>query len=171
MRSGSGGNLQGTALERQIAYWRERWRAWPLELPTIGRAPRRRATAAPARVRRAAELLAGLKLLAERERVTLYMVLLAAFQVLLARYSGQDDVAVGSPIAGRTRSEIEGLIGFFVNTLVLRTDLAGNPRFRELLARVRGDALAAYAHQDVPFEKLVEALKPERDSAARRSSR
>ena len=91
------------------------------------------------------------------------MTLLAAFQMLLARYSGQDDIAVGSPIAGRSRREFEGLIGFFVNTLVLRTDLGGNPRFRDLLARVRETALEAYAHQELPFEKLVEDLRPERD--------
>jgi aspartate racemase len=91
------------------------------------------------------------------------MTLLAAFKVLLHRYAGQDDIVVGSPIANRNRPEIEGLIGFFVNTLVLLTDLRGNPTFRELMARVREVALGAYAHQDLPFEKLVEELHPERD--------
>ena len=91
------------------------------------------------------------------------MTLLAAFQTLLHRYTGQDDIVVGSPIANRNRIEIEGLIGFFVNTLVLRTDHSGNPTFRELLHRVRETALEAYAHQDLPFEKLVEELRPDRD--------
>ncbi len=94
---------------------------------------------------------------------TLFMALLAAFSLLLGRYSGQDEVTVGSPVAGRTRSELEGLIGFFVNTIVLRCDLRGEPTFRELLTRVRQTALRAYAHQDLPFEKLVEDLQPERD--------
>ena len=88
------------------------------------------------------------------------MTLLAAFQALLHRYTGQDDIIVGSPIANRNRLEIEGLIGFFVNTLVLRSDLSGNPTFRELLVRVREVALGAYDHQDLPFEKLVEELQP-----------
>src|SRR5688500_16529884 len=100
--------------------------------------------------------------MSRREGVTLFMSLLAGFQVLLARYSGQTDIAVGTPIAGRNRREVEGLIGFFVNTLVMRVDLGGNPSVAELLARVREAALGAYAHQDVPFEKLVEELQPDR---------
>ncbi|RYZ32583.1 MAG: non-ribosomal peptide synthetase, partial [Myxococcaceae bacterium] len=93
---------------------------------------------------------------------SLFMVLLAGWQVLLSRYSGQTDISVGSPIAGRTRSELEGLIGFFVNTLVLRAQVDGEKSFRELLSQVRGTVLGAYEHQEVPFEKLVEALQPER---------
>jgi non-ribosomal peptide synthetase component F len=91
------------------------------------------------------------------------MKLVAIFQVLLYRYSGQEDIAVGMPIAGRKRTELEGLLGFFANTLVLRTDLSGNPGFRELVARVQKTALDAYTHQELPFEKLVEELAPERD--------
>ena len=91
------------------------------------------------------------------------MTLLAAFQTLLYRYTGQEDIALGSPIAGRNRGEIEGLIGFFVNTLVLRTDVSGNPRFRDLLGRVRDLCMDAYSHQDLPFEKLVEELQPQRN--------
>ena len=91
------------------------------------------------------------------------MTLLAAFQALLYRYSGQDDIVVGSPIAGRTQVETEGLIGFFVNTLVLRTDISGSPTFRELLGRVRDVTLEAYTHQDLPFEKLVGELHPDRN--------
>ena len=101
--------------------------------------------------------------MSRREGVTLFMTLLAAFQTLLHRYTREDDIVVGSPIAGRTLPEIEGLIGFFVNTLVLRADFAGNPSFRDLLGRVREIALGAYTHQDLPFEKLVEELQPERN--------
>ncbi|HEY2737918.1 MAG TPA: AMP-binding protein, partial [Thermoanaerobaculia bacterium] len=119
-------------------------------------------------VRLPAGLPGQMEALARREGATLFMVLLAGFQALLARTSGQDDLAVGSPIAGRNRVEIEGLIGFFVNTLVLRGHLTGGPpfrSFRELLGRVRETALAAYVHQDVPFERLVEELAPERSLA------
>jgi non-ribosomal peptide synthetase component F len=106
------------------------------------------------------ELVEKLRGVSRREGVTLFMVMLGAFQGLLSRWSGQQDVVVGSPIAGRTRKEIEGLIGFFVNTLVLRTDLSGDPTVRELMGRVREVCLEAYAHQDLPFEKLVEELNP-----------
>src|SRR5262249_31008081 len=97
-----------------------------------------------------------------REGVTPFMLLLAAFQTLLARYSGQDDIVVGSPTAGRDRAEVEGLIGFFVNLLVMRSDLSGDPTFRELLGRVKETCLAAYAHGALPYEKLVDELQPER---------
>ncbi|MBN3873213.1 non-ribosomal peptide synthetase [Nostoc sp. JL33] len=108
-------------------------------------------------------LTQALEALSYQEGVTLFMTLLAAFQTLLYRYTQQEDITVGSPIANRNRSELEGLIGFFVNSLVLRTNLSGNPTFRELLNRVREVTLGAYAHQDLPFEKLVEELHPERD--------
>ena len=108
-------------------------------------------------------LLDRLRQLGRSEGATLFMTLLAAFDVLLSRYSGQQDVVVGTPIAGRNRAEVERLIGFFVNTLVLRADLSDDPSFRELLDRVRETAMGAYAHQDLPFEKLVEELKPDRD--------
>jgi non-ribosomal peptide synthetase component F len=108
------------------------------------------------------ELSRALKELSQRENVSMYMTLLAAFKVLLHRYSGQTDVVIGSPIAGRNRAELEPLIGFFINTLVMRCDLSGDPSFRELLKRVREVTLGAYAHQDLPFEKLVEHLEPER---------
>ena len=109
------------------------------------------------------ELSASLERLSQAEGTTLFMTLLATFQTLLHRYSGQEDIIVGTPIAGRNRAEIEGLIGFFVNTLALRIDLTGGPSFRELLGRVREVALGAYAHQDLPFEQLIEDLNIERD--------
>ena len=105
------------------------------------------------------ELLQRLSL---REHATLFMTLLAAFKALLCRYTGQTDILVGTPIAGRTQTQTENVIGFFANTLVMRTDLSGDPTYRELLARVREVSLAAYAHQHIPFEKLVQELRPER---------
>ncbi|MGZ3460140.1 MAG: condensation domain-containing protein, partial [Archangium sp.] len=160
------GWLQGPALETQLAYWRQHLSGVPraLELPTDKPRPAvqtHRGASLPVQLPR--ELSEALSALARREGVTPFMVLLAAWQLLLSRYSGQDDISVGSPIAGRTQGETEGLIGFFINTLVLRTRLDGDPTFRELLARVRESALGAYAHQEVPFERLVEELKPERD--------
>ncbi len=137
-----------------------------LELPTDR--PRPRVQTFRGAVRRLAlapELIAALADLAGREGATLYMVLLAAFQILLQRYSGQDDLLVGSPIAGRGRTELEPLIGFFVNTLVLRGRLQPDGPFRELLARVRSSTLGAFAHADVPFERLVEELEVERSLA------
>jgi hypothetical protein len=157
--------LQGEVLEQQLAYWKPALAGLPvLELPT----DRPRPAVASFRGGRTsfeidAQLTRKLKELGRTERATLFMVLLAAFQVLLYRYSGQEDIAVGTPIAGRVRPELGGLIGFFVNTLVLRGDLSGDPSFSEYLERVRGRALEAYAHQDLPFEKLVEELKPKRD--------
>ncbi|HVR95834.1 MAG TPA: amino acid adenylation domain-containing protein, partial [Thermoanaerobaculia bacterium] len=168
--------LQGEVLEREIAFWRRQLADLPplLELPTDRPRPAVQSFRGSTRpVRLPAALARRVEALARREGATLFMALLAGFQALLARYSGQDDLAVGSPISGRNRVEIEGLIGFFVNTLVMRGDLTGNlpggrggvPTFRELLGRVRETALAAYLHQDVPFEKLVEELAPERNLA------
>ncbi|HLL82843.1 MAG TPA: condensation domain-containing protein, partial [Longimicrobium sp.] len=157
--------LEGEVLERQLAYWRERLADAPalLELPTDHPRPLVPAyDGAYESLELPGDLLARLKALGHRETATLYMVLLAASQVLLSRYSGSDDVVVGSPVAGRTRGEVEGLIGFFVNTLVLRTDLSGDPRFRETLGRVREATLGAYEHQELPFERLVAELQPER---------
>jgi non-ribosomal peptide synthetase component F len=110
-----------------------------------------------------AELTSGLKELSRREGATLFMTLLAAFQTLLYRYTGQTDICVGTPIAGRNRKETEALIGFFINTLVLRGRVKGNLTFRDLLRQVREVTLGAYAHQDLPFERLVEELQLERD--------
>ncbi|HEX6747845.1 MAG TPA: non-ribosomal peptide synthase/polyketide synthase [Longimicrobium sp.] len=157
--------LVGEALERQLSYWRERLAGAPelLELPTDRpRPPVQTHRGASVPVELSPELLERLQVLALREGATLYMVLLGAFQVLLSKYSGSEDIVVGSPIAGRTRREVEELIGFFVNTLVLRADLGGDPGFRDLLGRVREATLGAYAHQEVPFEKLVAELQPER---------
>ncbi len=157
--------MQGEVLERQLDYWRRQLEGVPplLSLPTDRPRPAvhsSRGATLPIIVPE--PLLDALKELARSEGVTLFMLLLAAFQTLLARYSRQTDIVTGTPIAGRNHAETEGLIGFFVNTLALRTDISGNPTFRELLVRVREVALAAYAHQDLPFEKLVDELQPER---------
>ncbi|MFB1485371.1 amino acid adenylation domain-containing protein, partial [Corallococcus sp. RDP092CA] len=162
------GWLQGDVLAQQMTYWKQQLTGAPsaLELPTDRPRPAvqtYRGASVP--VNLGQELTEALKALAQKEGATPFMVLLAAWQVLLSRYSGQDDISVGTPIAGRGRTETEGLIGFFVNTLVLRAKLGGNPSFRELLAQARETTLGAYAHQEVPFEKLVEELAPTRDTS------
>lgn len=157
--------LRGDRLERQLAYWRQQLAGTQpvLELPTDRPRP-----AVPTyrghsqRFHVARQLSDKVRDCAAKHDVTLFMTLLAAFQALLSRYTGAVDVVVGTPIAGRTRPELEPLIGFFVNTLVLRTELAGDPTFEDLLARVRDVCLGAFDHQDVPFERLVEELAPDR---------
>ncbi|MEH2411053.1 amino acid adenylation domain-containing protein [Nostoc sp.] len=158
--------LQGKVLQSQISYWLKHLDGAPtlLELPTDHPRPATQTfQGATCSFELSVELSVALKKLSQHEGATLFMTLLAAFQTLLWRYTGQEDIVVGSPIANRNRADIEGLIGFFVNTLVLRTNMAGNPTFRELLTRVRELALGAYAHQDLPFEQLVEELQPPRD--------
>ncbi len=158
--------FQGEVLEKQRSYWLEKLKEVPpvLELPTDRpRPPVQTFNGARIYFELEKPLYLALEELSRRENATLFMTLLAAFQILLYRYSGQTDICVGSPIANRNRADLEALIGFFVNTLVLRTDLSGNPTFRELLQRVRDTALGAYAHQDMPFEMLVDELQPERD--------
>ena len=157
--------LKGDVLDEQLAYWRRQLEDVPvLHLPSDRPRPAFKTYRGARRVLTVpAELTQRLKALSQREGVTLFMTLLAAFQTLLHRYTGQGDIVVGSPIAGRNRAEIEELIGFFVNTLVLRTAVSGELTFRELLLRVRDTATAAYAHPDLPFEMLVESLQPERN--------
>jgi amino acid adenylation domain-containing protein len=157
--------LQGEVLEDQLRYWREKLEGIPvLNLPSDHpRPPVQTFKGAFEPIHVPLKVMERLKSLAERENVTLFMVLLAAFKVVLSRYANQDDIAVGTYIANRNRKEVEQVIGFFINTLVMRTDLNGNPSVRELLARVKETALGAYAHQDTPFETLVESLQPERD--------
>lgn len=156
--------LEGEVLGRQLDYWRAKLAGLaPLELPTYRpRSARGERGGASESFTVPDECIQALYELSLREGVTAFMTLLAAFKVLLYRYSGQEDVAVGSTIANRNRLGTESLIGFFVNTLVLRTDLSGNPTFRELLGRVRETALGAYEHEDLPFERLVEELNPPR---------
>ena len=158
--------LASGEFEAQLAYWREQLKDAPaaLELP----ADRRRPAVQTQRGGRATftwpvDLLDSAKAFGQREGLTFYMTLLAAFQTLVYRYTGREDVVIGTPIAGRARVELEALVGFFVNVLPLRTRLDGSLSFRELTARVRETCLGAYAHQDVPFDRLVQALRPDRD--------
>ncbi|WP_164000301.1 non-ribosomal peptide synthetase [Pyxidicoccus caerfyrddinensis] len=158
--------LQGEVLERQLSWWKEHLAGAPpvLELPTDRpRPPVQSFRGALLRVPLPDALARALRQLSQREGTTLYMTLLAGFQALLARYSGQSDIVVGSPISGRNWREVEPLLGFFVNTLALRVDTGGGVSFRELLGRVRRACLGAFAHQDLPFEHLVDALQPTRD--------
>jgi amino acid adenylation domain-containing protein len=158
--------LQGQPLQDQLGFWKERLAGAPvvLDLPTDRPRP---AQPSYNGVRLthplSAQVTNVVQTLATQQRVTPFMVFLAAFAIVLQRYSGQDDVVIGTPIANRTHVDLEGLIGFFINTLPIRLDLSGNPTFRELLGRVRDVALDAYEHQDMPFEKLVEELQPQRD--------
>lgn len=158
-------HLQGETLEQQVAYWRQQLAGATtvLELPTDRPRPARQTERGGTYVfMLAADLQRKLQALSQQTGASVFMTLLAAFQTLLYRYTGQPDIIVGSPIANRNRAELEGIIGFFINTLALRADLSGNPTFLELLKRVKEVCLGAYAHQDVPFEKLMEALQLER---------
>ena len=165
LQAGQGEHVSAS-LQTQLTYWQQQLAGElaVLELPTDRPRPAVQ-TFRGARYPLAlpATLTEELKTLSRREEATLFVTLLTAFKVLLHHYTGQTDIIIGSPIASRTQREVQGLIGLFVNMLVLRSDLAGNPSFRTLLARVREDCLDAYAHQDIPFEKLVEVLQPERD--------
>jgi amino acid adenylation domain-containing protein len=160
--------MKGDVLDHQLSYWRNQLRGQlpMLELPTRApRPPRHTINGAEISWRLDLETTERLNSLSQREGATLFMTLLAAFNVLLMRYSSQQDILIGTPISNRNRAELEPLIGLFINTLVLRTDLSGEPSFQELLRRVKEVAVGAYANQEVPFEKLVEELQPERDLA------
>ncbi len=157
--------LKGAAAENHLAYWKQQLSdVSALELPMDRPRPAVQTfRGAKQSFQFSQSLSEQLKAFSTEERVSLFTTLLAAFKTLLHRYTGQDDILIGSPIAGRTRAELEGLIGFFVNTLVLRTDLSGNPTFRELLDRVRKVTLAAHEHRDLPFEKLIDEIHLDRD--------
>ncbi|ASS74700.1 hypothetical protein CIG75_06745 [Tumebacillus algifaecis] len=158
--------LASGVLEDQLSYWKQKL-AGPLpvlDLPTdFARPAVQTLKGTFQEFQLSKEVVHSIKALSQREGVSIFMTLLSAFNVFLHRNTGQEDLIVGTPIANRTREEIEGLIGFFVNTLAIRTDLTGEPTFREVLGRVRDAAFEAYAHQDVPFERLVEEVSPERD--------
>ncbi|MDJ0525571.1 MAG: amino acid adenylation domain-containing protein, partial [Microcystis sp. M53600_WE12] len=158
--------LQGDVLQTQLNYWQNQLTAAPplLSLPTDHPRPAVQSfVGTQQEYSLSPKLSQALNELSRQQGVTLFMTLLAAFDALLYRYTGSSDILVGTPIANRNRGEIEGLIGFFVNTLVMRTDVSDNPSFSQLLTRVREVTMDAYAHQDLPFEMLVEALQPERD--------
>nr|WP_275902267.1 non-ribosomal peptide synthetase [Myxococcus vastator] len=157
--------LEGPALTPQLDWWRSRLEGAPtLELPTDHSRPAvRTLRGATHAFTMPPSLVAGLERVGQEQGATLFMVLMAGWQALLARYSGQTDFCVGTPVAHRTRPELEGLIGFFVNTLALRANVEGDPRFDDLVARVREESLAAFSNQDVPFDRLVEALGGQRD--------
>jgi surfactin family lipopeptide synthetase A len=158
--------LQGEVLERHLNYWRQQLADLPplLELPTDrSRPPMQTFQGSKVTFQLSPSLTQQLKRLGQQNGVTLFMTLLTAFAVLLSRYCGQADIVIGSPIANRDRAEVENLLGFFVNNLVLRIQIQQNPSFQELLAQVKKVALDAYDHQNLPFEKLVEALQPERN--------
>ncbi|WP_152446904.1 non-ribosomal peptide synthetase, partial [Janthinobacterium sp. HH01] len=160
--------LSGELLQQRLSYWQQQLGGAPalLTLPTDRPRPLYQSNrGASLRVSLSTELVAGLQALAQNRQSTLFMALTAAFNVLLSRYAGQDDICIGTPIANRNRLETERLIGFFANTLVLRTRVDSGERFAQLLQQVRGTTLDAYAHQDVPFEQLVEVLKPERHTS------
>jgi amino acid adenylation domain-containing protein len=158
--------LQGEVLNEQLSYWKERLHG---PLPTLDlpgdrpRPPVQSSKGAHYYFKLPLALQERLKDLSQQSGTTLFMTLLAGFKTLLYRYTGQDDIILGSPIANRDLVEIERLVGFFINTLLLRSDLGGNPTFRELLERVRDVTVGAYTHQNVPFEQLVEQIQPERD--------
>ena len=160
------GWLQGELEQKQLDYWTQQLAGLPSPLdlpgPSCDRAGAGYSEGADYHFVLPAELVTELRVLSSKAGATLYMTVLAAFQLLLHRYSGQLDIVTASPIAGRTRSETEGLIGFFVNTLLLRTDFSGNPTFAELLRRVLATTVGAYENQDLPFDRLVEELQPDR---------
>jgi polyketide synthase PksJ len=159
--------LQGEVLEAQLHYWKQQLASAPveLELPTDRPRPTTRTTHGGHQcLTLSAPLAQRLRAVCRQEGVTLPMLLLAGFQILLHRHARQEDILIGTPVANRSRVELEGLIGFFVNTLVVRGDLSGDPTVQELLQRVRKVALGAYAHQDLPFGKLVENLQPQREA-------
>ncbi|WP_330333706.1 amino acid adenylation domain-containing protein [Streptomyces sp. NBC_00536] len=162
--------VSGDVLDGQLAHWRERLAGAPstVDLPTDRpRTARQSFAGASFPWRLDGDLAARLTALARAHDATLYMALLAGFTAVAHRWSGQEDLVVGSPVANRNHPQTEGLIGFFVNMLPLRADLSGNPTFRELMGRIRESALSAYAHQDVPFERIVEEVRPDRDAGGR----
>ena len=164
--SGNGGQLTDTEVERLLAYWRGQLGGnLPiLQMPTDhSRPPMQSYEGATETIKLPGALVDSLTELGRKDGATLFMVLLAAFSVLLHRYTNQSDFVIGSPINGRSSPELENSMGFFVNTLALRTDLSGQPSFRELLGRVKQSCLGAYGHQELPFERLVQELEVKRD--------